>query len=65
MPLGKRLKVRMHYWICVWCKRYEQQLKFLREAMHKHPAPDEPSPGAALSSDARQRIKAAPREPSK
>ena len=27
-----RLKVRLHHLICVWCQRYERQLKFLHDA---------------------------------
>ena len=29
LPLKIRLKMRMHFLICVWCKRYFKQLDFL------------------------------------
>lgn len=32
LPLKLRLKMRVHFLICVWCKRYFKQLNFLRQA---------------------------------
>jgi hypothetical protein len=32
LPLGTRLKMRLHYLICVWCSRYLKHLKFLHSA---------------------------------
>ena len=34
LPWRKRLAVRVHYSICVWCRRYQSQLRFLRKALH-------------------------------
>jgi len=56
LPLGTRLKVRLHFLICVWCKRYFKQLKFLHDAaphFHEHA---ETLPNRGLSAEARQRI---------
>ena len=51
-----RLKMRLHFLICVWCERYDKQLKFLHHAStqcdHRH----ETLPGRGLSAEARQRI---------
>jgi hypothetical protein len=29
LPLGTRIKRKIHFWICVWCKRYAEQIEFL------------------------------------
>ncbi len=31
MPLGMRIKKRIHYLMCIWCQRYEEQLHYLRK----------------------------------
>lgn len=56
LPLSTRFKMRLHYLICVWCKRYSRQLKFLHDAVphfHEHA---ETLPNRGLSAEARQRI---------
>ena len=51
-----RVKMRLHHLICVWCQRYERQLKFLRcAAPHAHDNLDALSP-RGLSTEARQRL---------
>jgi len=32
LPLALRLKMRLHFLICVWCKRYFKQLEFLHRS---------------------------------
>ena len=32
---GERLKLRAHLALCDFCTRFEQQLKFMREAMRR------------------------------
>ncbi len=51
-----RLKMRLHFLICVWCERYDKQLKFLHRACSHASHPDEILPGRGLSAEARQRI---------
>ena len=54
--LTLRLKMRLHHLICVWCQRYERQLRFLhRAAPHSHDNLDALSP-RGLSTEARQRL---------
>jgi len=56
LPLSARVKVRLHFLICVWCKRYFKQLKFLHDSaphFHEHA---ETLPNRGLSAEARQRI---------
>ena len=35
LPLRTRLAMRIHYLACVWCERYNDQLGFLRKALHQ------------------------------
>ena len=56
LPLSTRFKMRLHYLICVWCKRYSRQLKFLHDSaphFHEH---TETLPNRGLSAEAKQRI---------
>jgi len=56
LPLGMRLKMRLHHLICRWCKSYSKHLQFLRKAA---PHLDErfgEVPSRGLSAGARQRI---------
>lgn len=32
LPLRARLRMRLHFVICVWCRRYFAQINFLRQA---------------------------------
>lgn len=61
LPLAREIKLRLHIMICDFCKRYQEQLYALREAVRTM---DEPEAAAApdqprLSDDARERIKQA------
>lgn len=51
-----RLKMRLHFLICVWCKRYHHQLIFLHHAGAHADHQDKALPGRGLSPGARQRI---------
>ncbi len=58
-PLGwkLRLKMRLHFVICCWCKRYQQQLGFLhRQAPQLAARLDIVAP-RGLSPEAKRRIK--------
>jgi hypothetical protein len=56
LSLRTRLKMRLHFLICVWCERYDKQLKFLHRACSHASHRDETLPGRGLSAEARQRI---------
>jgi hypothetical protein len=50
MPLSMRIKKRIHYLICCWCQRYEEQLHYMRKttrqfAEHADEASTVPVPG--------------------
>jgi len=62
LPLGRRIKLRLHILVCEYCKRYEEQLMALRnavQAMASPPAESSPNDQPGLSADARERIKQA------
>lgn len=54
--LFTRIKLRLHFIICRWCRRYMAQVRFLRRAMRQHALRAE-SAGPALSAEARERLK--------
>mgnify|MGYP001310506964 CR=1 FL=1 len=56
LPLRMRLKVRLHYVICVWCNRYWKHLKFLRAAAPRLEEHAGLPAARGLSVEARQRI---------
>lgn len=60
LSLRRRITLKLHIMICVWCKRYQEQLFFLREtAQHYAKEVEEKSATTpALSAEARQRLKA-------
>lgn len=57
-PLSLRtwLKMRLHYLICAWCKRYFTQLRFLRKAAPHFDEHAGALPVRSLSIDAKHRI---------
>lgn len=62
LSLRERITTRLHLGICVWCRRYAEQLAFLHEAIHRHAdqlTDGLPSPEASLSAEARERIQQA------
>ena len=56
LSLRTRLKMRLHYLICAWCKRYFKQLAFLHEAALHFDEHAGILPSRGLSAEARQRI---------
>jgi len=59
MPLTMRIKKRIHYLICCWCQRYEEQLHYMREVARKFPEHADEIPDAKLPTEAKERLKAA------
>jgi hypothetical protein len=55
LPVGTWLTMRLHYLICVWCRRYLKHLNLLHAVAHRL---DEHAnmPVARLSAEAKQRI---------
>jgi hypothetical protein len=57
MPLSMRIKKRLHYLICCWCQRYEEQLYYLRETASGFPDHADKSSDDRLSPSVKTRIK--------
>jgi hypothetical protein len=53
---GLRLKMRLHHLICVWCWRYERQLKFLRRLAPKMQEEVATTSKQKLSEESKQRM---------
>lgn len=66
-PLGflERWGLRLHLWMCVSCRRFEQHLALMRQALRKYgrqveaEANDPDTDGIDLSPEARERIRQA------
>ena len=37
LPLMMRIKKRLHFLICCWCQRYEEQLRYMRQTARQFP----------------------------
>ena len=55
LPPLRRIGLRIHLFLCVWCSRYGQQIKFLRTAAHHCDHDHEPN--QTLPREARERIR--------
>ena len=56
LPWATRFRMRVHYLICGWCRRYRAQFALLRRAVSRL-GNDAPGPGPALPPEARERIR--------
>ncbi|MBI2837832.1 MAG: zf-HC2 domain-containing protein [Acidobacteria bacterium] len=61
-PLGwqHRVTVRVHFAVCIWCRRYARQLRLLSEVLRRH-TPDTSPDSPHLPEAARERLKQAVR----
>jgi hypothetical protein len=57
LSLPKRIGLRLHLFLCRWCRRYGQQIRFLRQAAHEHPDEVNHATPQTLSPEARARLK--------
>lgn len=62
LPPGKRLSLRLHLLVCKLCRRYERQLRLLREGAARYGKPEENPVAPSLSAAARQRLQSKLRE---
>jgi hypothetical protein len=56
---SERLGLRLHLFICAWCRRFGQQLRFLHFATHQVSGKQQADPLPSLSMQGRERIKRA------
>ncbi len=52
-----RIKKRLHFLICCWCQRYEEQLHYIHETARQFPEHAAEVPGPPLSEQVKQRMK--------
>jgi len=57
LPWATRVRMRLHYLICAWCRRYRKQLALLRRAVSRLGS-NVPEAGPVLPAEARARIRA-------
>jgi len=57
LPLMMRIKKRFHFLICCWCRRYEEQLRYIHETAPQFPEHAHEVPGPPLSEEAKERMK--------
>ena len=53
----ENLGLRVHLLLCKWCRRYGEQLTFMRSAAHECEEHENPETPQRLSPEARERIK--------
>jgi hypothetical protein len=58
-PMGPmmRIKKRLHFLICCWCQRYEEQLRYIHQAARQFPEHADEASSAPFPEDAKERIK--------
>lgn len=58
LPLITSLRMKLHYIICVWCKRYAKQIAFLKRASRRFPENAANAGAEPISPDTKRRLKA-------
>ena len=62
LSLRQKMVLKLHYLICVWCKRYNEQIHALRDISRSYAAEDSrlsEASSTTLSPEARERLKQA------
>lgn len=54
---AQKFGLKVHVFLCRWCRRYGRQLRFMRRAIHTQSVKLTDAPTHGLSADARARIK--------
>jgi hypothetical protein len=57
MPFMMRIKKRLHFLICCWCQRYEEQLHYLRKTAREFPDHAADISDATLPAKAKEQLK--------
>jgi hypothetical protein len=57
VPLVMRIKKRLHFLICIWCQRYEEQLRCIHETASQFPEHADEASDILVPPDAKERIK--------
>lgn len=59
LSFRQRIGVRLHFLICIWCRRYQKQLLFIRNILRGDPEKIGENLPGGLSPEARRRMKEA------
>ena len=59
LPLTMRIRKRIHFLICCWCQRYEEQLHYMRDAARRFPEHADESSNVPVPDEAIARWKQA------
>jgi hypothetical protein len=62
LPLLTRIKLRIHYLMCSFCKRYAKQLKYMRTVAREFPEKIGEISDAKLPTETKERLKEALRQ---
>jgi hypothetical protein len=62
LPVMMRIKLRFHYLMCAWCRRYEKQLQALRKVSSALPEHVDDCCPETLPASSKERLKQALRE---
>jgi len=65
LRVRERLSMRLHYWICTWCRRYRDQLELIRTAAPTMGNPGLKTAAHSLPEETRKRLKRRLREASR
>jgi hypothetical protein len=57
VPLIMRVKKRIHFLICCWCQRYEEQLHYIRDTARQFPEHADEASSETFSPEAKERLK--------
>lgn len=57
LRLRQRIGLRIHLFLCRWCRRYGLQIGFLRSLAHEHEKHDQTLPPQTLRPEAKERMK--------
>ena len=57
LPLTMRVKKRLHFLICCWCQRYEEQLHYIHQTARQFPEHADEASNILFPPDAKDRIK--------
>jgi hypothetical protein len=57
LTTSETIKLKLHFWICVWCQWYMEHLKLIRDTSRAQGAEAPDMTGATLSNEARERIR--------
>jgi hypothetical protein len=59
LPRRTRWKMKLHFMLCLWCRRYRKQLHFLRRSLLVMAAKEPDSLSQTLPADAKERLQEA------